>query len=154
MQDVIDTSVEAVQLVFLNDDKTPVDFISWLLQTVFAKPKREAEHAVTQICEHGRSALGPYPTAVAKALFDECQHRIHDAGHPLRIVSEATAGDTDDTEDVTFAYACEALNWHFPRTPPSSLVTRLRQFPLHMQADVQVAIDRLLASSIGFFGIN
>src|ERR1700759_4316054 len=106
MQDVIDTSVEAVQLVFLNDDKTPVDFISWLLPGVFAKPKREAEHAVAQICEHGRSAFGPYPPAVAKALLEECQRRIHDAGHPLRIVSEVAAGDTDDTDDMTFAYAC------------------------------------------------
>jgi ATP-dependent Clp protease adapter protein ClpS len=154
MQSAVDISAEAVQLVFLNDDKTPVDFIAWLLQTVFAKSERDARHAVAQICEHGSFACGPYPAAVAKALFDECERHIRDDGHTLRVVSQEAADTTDDKQDLTFAYACEALNWHFPGTPPSALVTRLRQFPLHMQADVQVAIDRLLSSSIGFFGIH
>ena len=154
MQDAIDTSADAVQLIFLSDDKTPVDFIAWLLQTVFAKSEREARHAVAQICEQGSSACGPYPAAVAKALFDECERHIREDGHPLRVVSQEAADTPDDTEDLTFAYACEALNWHFPGMPPSTLVTRLRQFPLHMQADVQVAIDRLLSSPIGFFGIH
>jgi len=154
MQSAVDISAEAVQLVFLNDDKTPVDFIAWLLQTVFAKSERDARHAVAQICEHGSFACGPYPAAVAKALFDECERHIREDGHPLRVVGQEAADTTDDKQDLTFAYACEALNWHFPGTPPSALVTRLRQFPLHMQADVQVAIDRLLSSSIGFFGIH
>ena len=154
MQDAVDTSAEAVQLIFLSDDKTPVDFIAWLLQTVFAKSEREAGHAVAQICEQGSAACGPYPPVVAKALFDECERRIREAGHPLSIVSKEAADAPDDTPEVTFAYACEALNWHFTGTPESALVTRLRQFPFHMQADVQVAIDRLLSSSIGFFGIH
>src|SRR5690348_5997036 len=154
MQDAIDASAEAVQLIFLSDDKTPVDFIAWLLQTVFAKSEREAGHAVARLCEQGSSACGPYPPAVAEAMFDECERRIREAGHPLRIVSEEAAEAPDDAQDLTFAYACEALNWHFPGTPPSALVTRLRQFPLHMQADVQVAIGRLLSSSIGFFGVH
>jgi hypothetical protein len=47
-----------------------------------------------------------------------------------------------------------AFDWHFSGTPPSALVTRVRQFPLHMQADVQVAISRMFASPSGFFGIH
>jgi ATP-dependent Clp protease adapter protein ClpS len=53
-----------------------------------------------------------------------------------------------------FNYACVALDWHFAGTPQNQLVTRSRQFPGHMRADVQVAVDKLLASPLHFFGIH
>jgi ATP-dependent Clp protease adapter protein ClpS len=139
---------------FHSDDNTPVEFIVSLLQTVFAKPERETPHIVAQLNEQGASACGPYPAAVAKALLDECERRIREAGHPQRMTGEEAADTPDEAQDETFAYACEALNWHFPGMSTNALVTRLRQFPFHMQADVQVAIDRLLSSPVGFFGID
>lgn len=45
-----------------------------------------------------------------------------------------------------------ALTWHFAGIP--QLVTRKRQFPGHMRADVQAAIDRLFAGPLHFFGIH
>jgi hypothetical protein len=54
-----------------------------------------------------------------------------------------------------FEYACDALAWHFAGLPRDQLVATSRQFPGHMQADVQVAVDRLFsASQIRFFGIH
>ena len=85
-------------------------------------------------------------------MLEEAQQRIRDAGHPLQITSDNDANAAD--EDVAFAYACQALYWHFDAIPPSDLVTMVRQFPLHMAADVQVAVDRLFASPLGFFGVR
>jgi ATP-dependent Clp protease adapter protein ClpS len=53
-----------------------------------------------------------------------------------------------------FEHACDALAWHFAGIPNGQLVTTSRQFPGHMRADVQGAVDRLFsAASIRFFGI-
>lgn len=53
-----------------------------------------------------------------------------------------------------FKYAFEALAWHFADTPHDQLVTTSRQFPGHMRADVQAAVNKLFAvSPIRFFGI-
>src|SRR5689334_1864804 len=53
-----------------------------------------------------------------------------------------------------FKFACEALSWHFAGTGQGGIVTMVRQFPGHMRADVQVAVDRLFASPIRFFGFH
>ena len=53
-----------------------------------------------------------------------------------------------------FDWACDALAWHFAGFRQDQLVASSRQFPGHMQADVQVAIDKLFsASPVRFFGI-
>jgi hypothetical protein len=132
-----------------------MEFVVSLLQEVFAKTERGARSLLAQINGQAKPACGPYPAAVAMALLQECELRVRAAGQPLRVIGEeVTDDDSDEAEEETFAYACEALDWHFTGTPTSALVTRVRQFPLHMQADVQVAIDKLLSSAIGFFGVH
>jgi len=63
----------------------------------------------------------------------------------------ASVGDTTQTKQ--FEYACDALEWHFTGISDDQLVATSRQFPGHMMADVQVAIDKLLSAAIRFFGI-
>ena len=59
------------------------------------------------------------------------------------------------TRNKQFDYAFEALAWHFAGISLDQLTATSRQFPGHMRADVQVAIDRLFsASPIRFFGIH
>lgn len=53
-----------------------------------------------------------------------------------------------------FRLACVALEWHFAGIPSNEVVTRTRQFPGHMRADVQAAIDRLFTAPLHFFGIH
>src|SRR5262245_4991792 len=60
------------------------------------------------------------------------------------------ASDEVPGEEFRFAYV--ALNWHFAGIP--QLATRTRQFPGHMRADVQTAIDRLFAAPLHFFGLH
>ncbi len=53
-----------------------------------------------------------------------------------------------------FRYACTALDWHFAGIPRHQLVTTSREFPGHMRPDVQVAVDKLFASPVRFFGLH
>jgi ATP-dependent Clp protease adapter protein ClpS len=68
---------------------------------------------------------------------------------------EVTSNLPEITGKKQFEYACEALNWHFAGIPRDQLVASSRQFPGHMRADVQAAIDRLFsAAPTRFFGIH
>jgi ATP-dependent Clp protease adapter protein ClpS len=149
-------AAEPMQIVFHNDDKTPFEFVLDLFRTVFGKQEREAIEFTSVVSQRGRVSCGPYPPSVAKALFDAVQERIRGAGHPLLITSETAteASEPEPSEIVQFDYACDALDWHFAGIPPDRLVTTVRHFPGHMRADVQVAIDRLFASPIRFFGAH
>src|SRR5262249_10135291 len=148
----IDADAEPVQLVFHNDRLTPFGFVVELLSGVFGKTEREAVKFASRIDEQGNFACGPYPRSVASAMLEEALKRVRAAGHPLRITSEIVA--EAEAKDEAFEYACDALGWHFSDISPSQLVTRIREFPGHMRADVQIAVDRLFASPVGFFGIH
>lgn len=138
--DDIAADAAPLQLVFQNDGDTPMEFVADLLRNVFGKPERDAI-AFTQLIRQGKVACGPYPPGVATALPAEAQKRIRDSGHRLIITSEV-ADASEQPEDEEFEYACEVLDWHFDGMPPSRLVTRVRQFPEHMRADVQVALEK------------
>ena len=143
---------ESMAIVIYNDDKTPTEFVASLFRTVLGKSARDALRFATQIQKLGRCAYGPYPTAVGRAILEEVRERIRAAGHPLQITGEDPSEFVET--DPTFEFACDAIDSHFAGTPACALVTTLRQFPLHMAADVQVALDRLLSSHVGFFGIH
>jgi len=79
---------------------------------------------------------------VATLICDGCTHEI------TRTLPELTRGKQ-------FNHACEALAWHFAGVPQDRLVATSRQFPGHMRADVQAAVDGLFsAAPIRFFGIH
>jgi ATP-dependent Clp protease adapter protein ClpS len=94
-------------------------------------------------------------------------HECDLCGRPERTTSFGVAGGTaylcsecltlareasDDVPSEEFRLTSVALIWHFAGIP--QLVTRKRQFPAHMRADVQTAIDRLFAAPLHFFGIH
>jgi ATP-dependent Clp protease adapter protein ClpS len=59
-----------------------------------------------------------------------------------------------EAPDQKLSYACEALDRHFGAIARDRLVTTARDFPAHIRADLQVAIETLLADPIRFFGIH
>jgi ATP-dependent Clp protease adapter protein ClpS len=153
--DQVCADAEPVLLVFHNDDKTPFDFVVELFCEVFGRHERDAYAFATLINRQGKVACGPYPPSVAKALLDAAQERIREEDFPLQITSEAAdETDADDPDEIEFDWAVDALAWHFADIPPNKFVTVVRQFPGHMRADVQVAIDKLFASPIHFFGAH
>jgi ATP-dependent Clp protease adapter protein ClpS len=85
---------------------------------------------------------------------------------PLRLVGKtglvcddcllaATANLGAITETKQFDFACTAIDWHFAGIPLDRLVSTSRQFPGHMRADVQTAVDKLFSDRpVRFFGIQ
>src|SRR6185437_8381303 len=123
------------------------------------KSAKDAIAFTAAVHQEGEAACGPYPASVAKALISEAQERIRAAGHNLLLTGEAVTAEeaddeSEDSYDETFVWACDALRWHFADVPRNQLVTTVRQFPGHMRADVQVAIDKLFVSPVRFFGID
>jgi hypothetical protein len=79
---------------------------------------------------------------ILRLICDDCMYEI-------------TSNLPEIVSDKQFAYACDALAWHFAGVPHDQLVATSREFPGHMRADVQVATDKLFsASPIRFFGIH
>jgi hypothetical protein len=80
-------------------------------------------------------------------------------GRTMLICDVCTLAVTNNVGDITrkkpFKYACEALEWHFAGIPQEQMVASSRQFPGHVRADIQAAVDRLFSvAPIRFFGIN
>jgi hypothetical protein len=114
------------------------------------------------VAQQGKAVCGSYPSAVAKAMLDTAQQRIKAAGHPLRITTALGGTDTvtladhpaQPSRNKKFKYAYEAIAWHFAGLAQDEIIATSRQFPGHMRADVQVALDKLFSTSpIRFFGL-
>lgn len=151
-----------LQLVIHNDDQTPWEFVVDLVRSVFDRSEAEAETFAATVTQQGKAECGSYPFAVAKAMLDTAQQRIKAAGHPLRITaipggteSATTVSEpTQASRDKKFKYAHEAIAWHFAGLAHDEIIATSRQFPGHMRADVQVALDKLFSTSpVRFFGL-
>jgi ATP-dependent Clp protease adapter protein ClpS len=86
-------------------------------------------------------------------------NEIRLAGKTMSICDGCMLTVASNASDVSrtkqFKYADEALEWHFAGIPQEQLVATSRQFPGHMRADVQAAVDTLFSGSpVRFFGIH
>ena len=87
------------------------------------------------------------------------ENQVRLAGKTAAICDDCTLAVADNVADISrtkqFRFASEALEWHFAGVPDDQMVATSRQFPGHMRADVQTAIDNLFsAAPIRFFGIH
>jgi ATP-dependent Clp protease adapter protein ClpS len=70
-------------------------------------------------------------------------------------IQEVRSKLAEEAPDEHFDFACEALGWFFVGIARDQLVATSRQFPGHMRADVQIALDKMFSESpIRFFGIH
>jgi ATP-dependent Clp protease adapter protein ClpS len=88
----------------------------------------------------------------------DAENRIRLTGTMVLVCNECVLAITNGLDEIAdekkFNYAAEALAWHFAGVPMDQLVATSRQFPGHMRADVQAAIDKLFSeSTFRFFGI-
>ena len=91
MQDVSAPLAEFVRLVFHSDDNNPGRVHRFADPNGICEIRARSAATVAEIHREGMSASGPYPAAVAKALLDECERRVREAGHPLRVTGEEAA---------------------------------------------------------------
>ena len=76
------------QVVMLNDDFTPMEFVVLVIQEFFGKDRETATQIMLKIHLDGRGVCGVYSRDVAATKVDQVMGAARDAGHPLQCVSE------------------------------------------------------------------
>jgi len=72
------------QVVLLNDDFTPMEFVVELLEKIFFYSRSDATRIMLQIHNKGREVCGIYPEDVAITKTDLVNRYSRDHQHPLR----------------------------------------------------------------------
>lgn len=76
------------QVVMLNDDYTPMEFVVIVIQEFFGKDLETATQIMLKIHLDGRGVCGVYSRDVAATKVDQVLDAANKAGHPLKCVSE------------------------------------------------------------------
>jgi ATP-dependent Clp protease adaptor protein ClpS len=76
------------QVVMLNDDYTPMEFVVMVIQEFFSKDRESATQIMLKIHLDGRGVCGVYSRDMAATKVNQVMEAAHQAGHPLQCVSE------------------------------------------------------------------
>ena len=76
------------QVVLLNDDYTPMEFVVVVLQEFFNKDREAATQIMLKIHLDGKGVCGVYSRDIADTKVAQVMDAAHKAGHPLQCVSE------------------------------------------------------------------
>jgi len=76
------------QVVMLNDDYTPMEFVVIVIQEFFSKDEETATQIMLKIHLDGRGVCGVYSKDVAATKVNQVMEAANKAGHPLQCVSE------------------------------------------------------------------
>src|SRR6266576_380605 len=84
-----------LQIIFHDDNETPLRFVVELLHSVFEKQFSDAVRFTEAIGKHGKASCGSYPREIAADLLEAARQRVRAAGHPLRITSATVTSDAE-----------------------------------------------------------
>lgn len=76
------------QVVMLNDDYTPMEFVVVVIQEFFNKDRETATQIMLKIHLDGRGVCGVYSKDVAATKVNQVSEAARQAGHPLQCLSE------------------------------------------------------------------
>lgn len=76
------------KVIFLNDDKTPMELVIELLTGIFKHSESKAKEITLEIHETGSSIVGIYPFEIAEQKGIEATTVARQNGSPLRITVE------------------------------------------------------------------
>lgn len=76
------------QVVMLNDDFTPMEFVIVVLQEFFGKDRESATQIMLKIHLDGRGVCGVYSQDVAATKVEQVLQAAQKAGHPLQATFE------------------------------------------------------------------
>ena len=76
------------QVVMLNDDYTPMEFVVVVIQEFFGKDRESATQIMLKIHLDGKGVCGVYSQDVAATKVEQVLDAARQAGHPLQCVSE------------------------------------------------------------------
>ena len=76
------------KVVMYNDDFTPMDFVVYILKTIFKKTEEEAIAVMYMIHRGGTAVVGIYTYDIAKTKERMAISAAREEGYPLKIVTE------------------------------------------------------------------
>jgi len=76
------------QVVLLNDDYTPMDFVVMVLQGIFGKNPDEATRIMLKVHYEGRGVCGIYTRDIAATRVDKVLRLAVAHEHPLQCIME------------------------------------------------------------------
>jgi ATP-dependent Clp protease adaptor protein ClpS len=79
------TEPKRYKVIFLNDDKTPIEFVIELLTTVFRHTEETAKDITLKVHNEGSAVVGIYTFEIAEQKGVEATHLARQAGFPLQI---------------------------------------------------------------------
>jgi ATP-dependent Clp protease adaptor protein ClpS len=83
------TEPKRYKVLFLNDDKTPMEFVIELLITVFKHSQETAEQITLTVHSEGSGVAGVYTYEIAEQKGVEATQLARQAGFPLQIKVDA-----------------------------------------------------------------
>ena len=75
-------------VVLLNDEITPMEFVVELLIEIFNKNAMDATNITMEVHEKGRGLAGSYPSEIAEQKHVEVVTMVRQAGWPLEAIVE------------------------------------------------------------------
>ncbi|MGN6390171.1 MAG: ATP-dependent Clp protease adapter ClpS [Burkholderiaceae bacterium] len=76
------------QVLLLNDDYTPMEFVVAIIQEYFNKDRETATHIMLSVHRDGKGMCGVYPKDIASTKVELVLTHARKAGHPLQCVME------------------------------------------------------------------
>ena len=73
------------QVVFHNDDFTPMEFVTWVLMHIFFKSEEEALNMMLKVHHEGSATVGTYSYDIATSKANLTVHMARKSGYPLRL---------------------------------------------------------------------
>ncbi len=77
------------QVVMINDDYTPMEFVVEVLQTFFSKSREQATRIMLTVHTQGRAVCGVYTRDIAESKAMQVNRHARDNQHPLLCEIEA-----------------------------------------------------------------
>ena len=76
------------QVLLINDDFTPMEFVVLILQEFFNKDMQAATSIMYQVHTEGRGICGIYTRDIAQTKTHQVMEVARSAGHPLQCIFE------------------------------------------------------------------
>ncbi len=76
------------QVILLNDDYTPMEFVVYVLQKIFGKSQEQAMQIMLTVHHEGKGICGVYPHDVAATRIHQVLQFARSRQHPLQCVME------------------------------------------------------------------
>ena len=75
-------------VVFFNDNVTPMDFVVSVLRSVFRKQEDDAQALMLKVHNEGSAVAGTYPLDIAASKTNKVMRMAKQQNHPLKVTVE------------------------------------------------------------------